>query len=187
MGYVCVWGWMQWRLELEWSQLWTETRGRFRLKTMPLNIVNKGDGFPRIILTEPTGSSAEVGFKIQISINHVLSFLLILIWWPKVNNLIVDIGVANLDRAVIHPMHLSSNPLFHSTIRLYRFVSLEQEKSWQLDHWSMNYMIMGKLMCKLWSATVWYDGNCFRCFCMEGRLFRGRMKDAKNCSLWVAK
>lgn len=27
---------------------------------MPLNIVNKGDGFPRIILTEPTGSSAEV-------------------------------------------------------------------------------------------------------------------------------
>ncbi|KAB2604879.1 glucose-6-phosphate 1-epimerase [Pyrus ussuriensis x Pyrus communis] len=27
---------------------------------MSLNIVNKGDGFPRIILTEPTGSSAEV-------------------------------------------------------------------------------------------------------------------------------
>ena len=42
------------------------TRGRCRLETMPLNIVNKGDGFPRIILTEPTGSSAEVGFKFQL-------------------------------------------------------------------------------------------------------------------------
>lgn len=35
-------------------------RARLRPKGMPLSIVHDGDGFPRIILTEPTGSSAEV-------------------------------------------------------------------------------------------------------------------------------
>lgn len=36
---------------------------RLRPKAMSLNIVHDKDGLPRIILTEPTGSSAEVCFS----------------------------------------------------------------------------------------------------------------------------
>lgn len=35
-------------------------RERLRLKPMPLNMVHDADGLPRILLTDPTGSSAEV-------------------------------------------------------------------------------------------------------------------------------
>uniref|UniRef100_A0A6N2MNI2 glucose-6-phosphate 1-epimerase n=1 Tax=Salix viminalis TaxID=40686 RepID=A0A6N2MNI2_SALVM len=35
-------------------------KARLRLKPMPLNMVHDADGLPRIILTDPTGSSAEV-------------------------------------------------------------------------------------------------------------------------------
>lgn len=42
----------------------TNFRAKFQSKTMPVNIMNDADGLPRIILSEPTGSTAEVGFPI---------------------------------------------------------------------------------------------------------------------------
>lgn len=36
-------------------------RARFGLRPMPLNIIHDADGLPRLVLTEPTGSSIEVG------------------------------------------------------------------------------------------------------------------------------
>ncbi|XP_038703201.1 putative glucose-6-phosphate 1-epimerase isoform X2 [Tripterygium wilfordii] len=50
---------------LEWrkgkvSPIVNSIRARLRPKSMPFNIVNDGDGLPRILLTEPSGSSAEV-------------------------------------------------------------------------------------------------------------------------------
>lgn len=40
-------------------------RDKLRLRPMPLNIVHGTDGLPRIMLTEPTGSSAEVGLVLS--------------------------------------------------------------------------------------------------------------------------
>lgn len=52
-------------LQLDWSKgkvspLVSSIRARLRPRPMPLNIFQDLDGLPRIILTEPTGSSAEV-------------------------------------------------------------------------------------------------------------------------------
>ncbi|KAL5568389.1 hypothetical protein UlMin_024964 [Ulmus minor] len=54
-------------MQLEWRKgkanpFVSSIRERLKLssKTMPLNILHEGDGLPRIILTEPTGSSAEI-------------------------------------------------------------------------------------------------------------------------------
>ena len=42
------------------NPIMSSLRARLRLKPMPLNMVHDADGLPRIILTDPTGSSAEV-------------------------------------------------------------------------------------------------------------------------------
>lgn len=54
-------------VQLEWRKgkvnpFVSGIRARLRPEAMPLNIVHDKDGLPRIILTEPTGSSAEVCF-----------------------------------------------------------------------------------------------------------------------------
>lgn len=56
-------------VQLEWgigkvNPFVSRIAARLRPKAMPLNIVHDKDGLPRIILTEPTGSSAEVCFSI---------------------------------------------------------------------------------------------------------------------------
>lgn len=44
------------------SSIRARLRPRPRHRPMPLNIFQDLDGVPRILLTEPSGSSAEVGF-----------------------------------------------------------------------------------------------------------------------------
>lgn len=60
-------------VQLEWRKgkvnpFVSRIRARLGPTAMPLNIVHDKDGLPRIILTEPTGSSAEVCFTIIIII-----------------------------------------------------------------------------------------------------------------------
>lgn len=55
-------------LQLEWRKgkvnpIVSSIRAKLRL--MPLNVVHDTEGLPRIILTEPTGSSAEVGLVLS--------------------------------------------------------------------------------------------------------------------------
>ena len=59
LGFLCF-------LQLEWRKgkvkpILRDWRARLRLNPMPVNIVNDAGGLSRIILTEPMGSSAEVG------------------------------------------------------------------------------------------------------------------------------
>ena len=55
-------------------------RAKVRPEEMPFNLVHGSDGFPRVILTEATGSSAEVRFPSHPSCNlcYICPFLLLL-------------------------------------------------------------------------------------------------------------
>lgn len=76
-------------VQLEWRKgkvnpFVSRIRARLGPKAMPLNIVHDKDGLPRIILTEPTGSSAEVCFTIIIIysffLNIIMDLFLFVLW-----------------------------------------------------------------------------------------------------------
>lgn len=69
-----------WWVQLEWKKgkvnpIVSTIKARLRLKPMPLNMVHDADGLPRIILTEPAGSSAEVIYAFLFG--YSFEFLLI--------------------------------------------------------------------------------------------------------------
>lgn len=58
--FVCSMEWRKGKVNPFVSSI--RERLKPRPMPMPLNILHDANGLPRIILTEPTGSSAEVGF-----------------------------------------------------------------------------------------------------------------------------
>lgn len=53
---------------------------------MPLNLVHDKDGLPRVILSEPTGSTAEVYFFIYLILSALIFFLPDLLIWSEIGS-----------------------------------------------------------------------------------------------------
>jgi hypothetical protein len=65
---------LEWRKVKKANPFASSIRARMGPRQMPLNMVHDANRLPRIILTEPAGSSAEVGLIASILLSFLIDF-----------------------------------------------------------------------------------------------------------------